>query len=337
MKIRSALLAFTTALATVITLPHPAATAAPSRSLSVELGYGVEVVTTVNLNQSEVRDVALPYLRQVRADMYDKNVPFQDSYNPTYRGPLRDVVAAYGLTRDQYVNGLSWSADLELIAVQRAVEEKYSESLDHDRPNGTSAWTAVLPNGSRSWGENICGWSRADLEHCLNAWTYDEERDLRQSNGVFNYNSGHLYNVINPSRTYVAVGGAGTFFSSQHSMYPSLTPTGTDLDGLTVLSIAVPEQDIRADFSLEPYSTTLSPGDSTVVVMRNHNGFDLPGTITTTDTGVISIDRDIVTALDYGTATITFRSDDGRFTDSTTITVADPPSSSLSNLSSGSS
>lgn len=336
MKIRSALLSITTALATLIVLPQPAAIAAPSRGLSVELGYGAEVVTTVELKQGEVRDFSLPYLRQVRADMYDRNVPFQDSYNPNYRGLLRDVVAAYGLTRDQYVNGLSWSGDMERIAVQRAVEEKYSGRISHARANFTSMSTATLPGGIKASAENLCQ-GHTTVERCLEALTYGEEHDLRQASGRFTSASGHLHNILNPYISYVGMGAVDRFYVTNHSPYPSIRPAGTDLEGLTVLSIAVPEKDIRSDFSLDPFSTTLSPGHSTVVVMRNHNGFDLPGTITTTDTDVISIDRDIVTALDYGTATITFRSDDGRFTDSTTITVADPPSSSLSNLSSGSS
>lgn len=334
MNIKTALITAAIAFATATALLTAPAGAAPSKSLNVELGPGVEVVTTMELNQTEVQSVALPYLRKVRADMYDSNVPFQSIYNSSPGRYLRDVVAAYGLSRDEYINGLEWSGDMERIAVQRAIEEKYSGKISHDRANGTSSLTTVIPGGSRTSAENLCQGHIA-VETCLEALTYDEERYLRRSNGAFNGDSGHLYNILNPRNSYVGVGAVDRFYATHHSNMPSSTqPLSNDL---LELSIAVPENDILQNFSLEPYHSDLTPGESTDVVMRNDNGFDLRGTLKSSDTSVATVLGTTVTAGDLGTATITFLSEDGRFTDSTTIKVAERKSLSGGGSSMGSS
>lgn len=330
MKIRSLFLsgaaAITAAMALTASLVAPAGAAA-SKSLNVELGPGVEIVTTVNLSQTEVHSVSLPYLRQVRADMYDGNVPFN-------RTPLREVVAAEGLTRNEYVNGLKWSGDMERIAVQRAVEEKYSGRITHDRANNTRFFTAFVPGGSRSYAENLCQ-GHTTVEVCLKALTYEEERYLRRSNGVANSDSGHLYNVLNPRNAHVGVGAVDNFYVTHHSSDPSSTPPLTD--GYTPLSLAVPEEDITRHFSLAPARSRLAPGESTDVIMHNGRGFDLPGIIESSDNSIATAVGTTVTALDLGNATIRFRSEDEQFTDSAAITVAEHAASSGSETSSGSS
>lgn len=358
MHIRSSILARATtlvlALTTVITVtlgstapvgaapapsPVPSPVSSPSESLNVELGPGVEVVTTVDLFQTGVREIALPYLRQVRATMYDNNVPYNGR-------PLREAVTAQGLTRDQYVHNLQWSGDMERIAVQRAVEEKYSGHISHDRANTTSAFTATLPGGGRSYAENLCQ-GHTTVERCLEALTYGEERYLRLSNGMPTSDSGHLYNILNPRHPYVGVGAVDRFYTTHHSPTPSSTQPLTD--GLTVLSLAVPDNDILRDFSLMPYRSRLVPGASTDVIMHNSRGFDLPGTLSSSDNTVVTAPNTMsgtvsgplsgttITALNPGKATITFLSEDEHHTDSVSITVADPDTMTGSASSSGSS
>lgn len=327
MNIRSPLLILTAAIAvaTVSAIPVEAApvvapVVAPSKSLDVALGPGVEVITTVELSQSEIREISLPYLRQVRATMYDNNVPFDGR-------PLREAVTARGLTRDQYVHDLLWSGDMERIAVQRAVEEKYSGRISHDRANNTGAFTATLPGGVRSYAENLCQ-GHITLQRCLEALTYGEERHLRRSNGMANSDSGHLYNILNPRNSYVGVGAVDRFYVTHHSPVPSSTQPLAD--GATVLSLAVPENDILRDFSLMPYRSRLAPGESTDVIMHNGDGFDLPGTLSSGDNSVATTSGatgdTTITALALGKTTITFLSQDARHTDSTSITVAEPNS-----------
>lgn len=103
----------------------PAVHAAPSHTLNVKLGTGVEVFTSVKLNQTITHETVLPYLRNVRAYMYEQNVLFNGE-------KLQDVVTDAGLSKDEYVNGLQWSGDMERIAVQRAVEEYYSGTITAD-------------------------------------------------------------------------------------------------------------------------------------------------------------------------------------------------------------
>lgn len=303
----------------------------PSRSLNVALGPGVEVVTTVDLSQTEIREISLPYLRQVRATMYDNNVPFDGR-------PLREAVTTWGLTRDQYIHGLLWSGDMERIAVQRAVEEKYSGRINHDRANNTGTFTATLPGGVRSYAENLCQ-GHTTIQLCLEALTYGEERYLRRSNGMANSDSGHLYNILNPRNPYVGVGAVDRFYVTHHSPVPSSTQPLTD--GATVLSLAVPENDILRDFSLMPYRSRLAPGESTDVIMHNGGGFDLPGTLSSGDNTVATTSGTTgdttITALTLGKTTINFLSKDERYTDSTSITVAEPSHLSGDDLSSTSS
>ncbi|BAC17431.1 hypothetical protein [Corynebacterium efficiens YS-314] len=326
-NIRSPLLILTApiAVAAVSAIPVEAApvvapVVAPSKSLDVALGPGVEVITTVELSQSEIREISLPYLRQVRATMYDNNVPFDGR-------PLREAVTARGLTRDQYVHDLLWSGDMERIAVQRAVEEKYSGRISHDRANNTGAFTATLPGGVRSYAENLCQ-GHITLQRCLEALTYGEERHLRRSNGMANSDSGHLYNILNPRNSYVGVGAVDRFYVTHHSPVPSSTQPLAD--GATVLSLAIPENDILRDFSLMPYRSRLAPGESTDVIMHNGDGFDLPGTLSSGDNSVATTSGatgdTTITALALGKTTITFLSQDARHTDSTSITVAEPNS-----------
>lgn len=330
MKIRSLFISVATAITTAVALTTSIAApvgAAPSTSLNVELGPGVEIGTTVNLAQTEVQSVSLPYLRQVRADMYDRNVPFNGR-------SLREAVASKGLTRDDYVNGLQWSGDMERIAVQRAVEEKYSGRITHDRANDTSPFTAFVPGGSRSYAENLCQ-GHATVEACLKSLTYGEERYLRRSNGISNNDSGHLYNVLNPSNSHVGVGAVDRFYVTHHSSAPSSTQPLSD--GYTPLSLAVPEEDITRHFSLTPSRSRLAPGESTDVIMHNGQGFDLPGTLESSDNSIATAVGTTVTALDLGKTTIRFLSDHEYFSDSTSITVAERAAASGPDSSSGSS
>lgn len=320
MNIKSALMAATVVFCTATALFPTPAVAVPSKSLNVELGPGVEVITTINLEQTEVRDTALPYLRRVRANMYDIGIPFQDTHNASLGTTLPDVVASYGLSRDEYVNGLEWSGDMERISVQRSVEEKYSGQISHARANNASSFTATIAGGSFTRGENLCQ-GHLEVENCLEALTYGEENDLRRSNGAFTSGSGHLHNILNPGNSYVGVGAVDRFYATHHSNAPSSTKPLPN--GYTVLSIAVPPRDILQNFSLQPYRSHLAPGESTDVVMHNNNGFDLPGTLESSDPGVATVMGTTVTAMELGTTTITFRSRDGGFTDSTTITVAE--------------
>lgn len=218
------------------------ALAAPSQTLGVEMGNGTVVTRTVNVNTAADRETALNYLKKVRADMWDRNMPL-------------DGKGLQQLEPDKaaYVNRLQWSGDLERIAYQRAFEQYDARGLSHTRPDGSSSWTATV-DGRQSWGENLCGDST--LTGCLRALTYGEERGLRAAKGDFS-GGGHLYNVLNPASDYVGAAFIGKWGSTQHSSFPSSTAP-LDIKGTTEFSAATPDP---GGFTFRNQGGTPKPGE----------------------------------------------------------------------------
>lgn len=317
MKIKSSLLGAVTVLATAAAvLSIPAVHAAPSHTLNVKLGTGVEVFTSVKLNQTITRETVLPYLRNVRAHMYEQNVLFNGE-------KLQDVVADAGLSKDEYVNGLQWSGDMERIAVQRAVEEYYSGTISHDRPTGEDPFTATLSGNVATWAESLCT-GYAALELCLNEMTYGEEGVLNSAEGHFNAANSHLHSALNPEFLYVGAGGVDTTYAFEHSKEASESDMLTGFDDVVELSIAIPESDVD-DFRVMSFADSLAPNEPAQLLMQNSKGFSLPGTIESSNPDVASIMGNYVVGVDHGDAIITFRSHDGTITADTILTVIGDP------------
>ncbi|APT89604.1 hypothetical protein CFRA_10615 [Corynebacterium frankenforstense DSM 45800] len=178
------------------------AVAAPSQTLGVEMGAGTVVTRTVKINSAADRQTALNYLKKVRADMWDRNMPV-DGEGLQQKVP--DKAA--------YVDSLQWSGDMERIAYQRAFEQYDARGLSHLRPDGTDSWGATV-DGRQSWGENLC--VDNTLTGCLQMLTYGEEKGLREADGDLS-GGGHLYNVLDPDKNHVGAAFLGRYGSTQHS------------------------------------------------------------------------------------------------------------------------
>ena len=96
------------------------------------------------LSQTGLKPDAIEALKQLRGQMWDENVPFDGS-------TLQQVAKSKGYnTKDEYVNGFTWDADLERIAIQRAAESAVHGKIDHMRTNSDDIFSAKVNNTGRS-------------------------------------------------------------------------------------------------------------------------------------------------------------------------------------------
>ena len=84
----------------------------------MELNQPADQVIAVEarFNLTSDQEIAMRELRKLRADMWDRNVPFNGT-------TLRQAAAKHGLTtRDAYVGAAKYDAGLSRIALQRGAQ-----------------------------------------------------------------------------------------------------------------------------------------------------------------------------------------------------------------------
>lgn len=184
---------------------------------SSKLDFGIDTKKfepksiSLNLNQDENnKEASLAALRAVRAEMWDKNVPYTyDEKSNKNNTRLRDVLKSKGInSKEAYLNQIKWSNDLEKLSIQRLFEVKIT-GLSHTRPDGSDLSSAILPSGTRTYGEilayNSDGFTPA---RAFSQWTHSKMADygnkseyelLVESNGVFNYGNAHLHIILDPN------------------------------------------------------------------------------------------------------------------------------------------
>ena len=189
----------------------------PSQSLAatrLDLGINTGNVDfsegTFSLNQNEsLKKEVLAETRAIRSRLWDENILYTlnpDSNNKNER--LQDVAKANGYpTKESYVNGLTWSSDLEKIAIQRAYEQTLT-GLSHTRPDGTRNTTAVLTNGVYPGAEILASsTSTQGPAQAFSQWTFEpsSKRDgkseyelLKDTRGVSDSYNGHLHIILDP-------------------------------------------------------------------------------------------------------------------------------------------
>lgn len=163
-----------------------------------------------NIKQDNAnKEKTLEALRNVRAKMWDENIAYtMDQSNPNNM-TLRDYLKTQGInSKEQYLKSITWSTDHEKLAVQRGFEVKLN-GLNHNRPDGSSYDSAVLPNGTKTASEIIaCNNMAMDPQIAINQWTFNprarynnmSEYDLlKESNGVYNNKNGHMHIMLDPS------------------------------------------------------------------------------------------------------------------------------------------
>lgn len=194
---------------------------------AIELNnFGIE---TMGLNMADyelhqdirLKQSVLHEVQSLRAKMWDENVPYVRYGSSQTNTRLRDVARSYGYTsKEAYVNALKWSKDLEIISIQRGLEQNIT-GMSHTRPDGSDNSTIVTKNNVFSQGEIITGsYTQLSPSYSFNRWSFakssyragkSEYQCLLEANGVFNKNNGHLHIILNPSYQYVGYAEINTF------------------------------------------------------------------------------------------------------------------------------
>ncbi|MFO3666021.1 hypothetical protein ACCQ41_07165 [Anaerococcus sp. ENR0831] len=181
--------------------------------LGVDKGKGEYIEETINLKQSQDEiEYFLNEIRDIRSKLWDSNIPYV-SVSPDGTGgeskSLRESAEKSGYTTmKDYAFGLKWRTDLEKIAIQRAFEQKYSDSSD-TRPDGSNFKSATingihsdvelvskskLDGGIKSYGK----WSFANYQ--TGQSKYDK---LLAANGKLTPENFELHTLLNPGIKYI--------------------------------------------------------------------------------------------------------------------------------------
>ena len=115
------------------------------------------------------------------------------------------------LTKNDYVP-MEWSAGLEYLARIRAAES--SQTIAHERTNGSNCFQIQTPGGYSSGGECLAWWSwDLDMTTGVELWYNEKDAYLNQTGGV----TGHYTSMISPSNRYVGMGAFGTSTAQYYS------------------------------------------------------------------------------------------------------------------------
>lgn len=182
--------------------------------LGVDKGKGEYIEETINLKQSQDEiEYFLNEIRDIRSKLWDSNIPYV-SVSPdgtkSESKNLRESAEKSGhTTMKDYAFGLKWRTDLEKIAIQRAFEQKYSDSSD-TRPDGSNFKSATI-NGIHSDVEIV---SKTNLHgnkmKASSQWSFAKDQTgqsqydkLLAANGKLTPESFELHTLLNPGIKYI--------------------------------------------------------------------------------------------------------------------------------------
>lgn len=218
-KLTAATLALSFSFLGLNSLANPSTSLATSEAKDKNLDLGVakaggtykEKTVIVNPNDI-VYEQFLMGIREVRDKSWESNVPYTLDENNEKGTTIRDVAKEFGYeTKEEYVNAIKWSNDLEKIAIQRSFEQTYT-GLGSQRVDGTSFQTATI-NGISSDKEVLSAdtidpnitdpiglWSYGKIEKANNMSQHDI---LLKENGVKTDWNASLHDLLNPGYKYV--------------------------------------------------------------------------------------------------------------------------------------
>ncbi|MBO4324723.1 MAG: hypothetical protein J5845_04930 [Lachnospiraceae bacterium] len=174
-------------------------------------------------------EAVLARINEIRLEACREGFP-----NPATNGATQ-------LSIDDYVP-IKWSTSLEETARIRASEALFV--FGHERHNGLSIWTA--DGGVTSYGEVIAWNGSRNMVPGVNQW-YGEKADwLKEVAGLEHGVTGHYTAMIDPTNTYVGVGGfyslngygnatVGRFSKSNAALSQDFLPVYTGYQKVDVL------------------------------------------------------------------------------------------------------
>ena len=172
--------------------------------LGVNLGTeiaGTEVISAeIRLEQiDKLQEEIIKSIQDVRYELYDANVPY------TKDKTLQEVVSDLGLTKAQYVMGLSWDQDVEKMAILRASEVALLDGASHNRLTEETIMT-VSKGSKRLATESVSAGFASIRDNVYGAWGMDQKQALIDAKGTFSSKNGDLYAILNPN--YKSIGFA---------------------------------------------------------------------------------------------------------------------------------
>lgn len=196
--------------------------AANRLDLGVDTGKAAFSEGTFTLKQDEAnKNQVLSEVRAIRSRLWDENILYTLDQNSNSKGErLQDVAKANGYaSKEAYVNGLTWSNDLEKIAIQRAYEQTIT-GLSHQRPDGSKQTSAVTTNGIYPGAEILA--SSTELESPSKAfaqWSFEPSKKknnkseyqlLIEAKGVSDSDNGHLHIILDPELKHIGFASLNT-------------------------------------------------------------------------------------------------------------------------------
>ena len=226
------------------------------------------------------------------------------------------------LTRSDYTP-VKWSTELEKMAQLRAAEASFW--FAHSRPNGDAdCWSAAY--GVQAYGENLAS---AAMAKSIENWYSEKANWIKIKQ--FQMNTGHYYNLIDPSVRYVAL---GSFTNASGSRATSLEKGGgsglsekkTGEYGAYTQQIEMTKANAARFFPSSPATVkaskvTLSRPSCSLTVGKSvpltasgspSNTTDKSVTWTSSNSAVASVSKGTVKAKKAGTATITVKTSNGK-------------------------
>ena len=212
------------------------------------------------------------------------------------------------LTPSDYVP-MQWSAGLEYLARIRAAES--SQTIAHERTNGSHCFTIQTPGGYSSGGECLAWWSWGlDMKSGVELWYREKDDYLNKTGGI----TGHYTSMISPNNRYVGMGAFGTS-TAQYASTSCAEFSGTNTSetfqftyGDCIQTLEVPANVVTISSNQSKY---LYYGDrKTLQLTASYNGnsgFPVEyAKWSSSAPGVVSIEGDNTAVVkDYGKATLT--------------------------------
>ncbi len=308
MSFRTSVLALSTAVAVSTgAFVAPVATAAefppagsvPVAELNVNHPDGaLAYVFAEPVMQSEI-DVVTRQVRELRAKAWDANLPIRTFHDWEYRTfATRDAAQLQGFsTREDYVNGISWSRGIEHAALQRAAEENFD--FNHDRLMGVKSWTVR----EAEWnGENL---ATAEMSGAVSSWA-EEWDNVLSGRGE----TGHLLNMLDPASRYFAQAQVGGVVAGLYAKKPVLEEPERLDSGRHAFPIAVPESAVRNAELVTTNGTSVGSTGSLGLSIEGFWGTKLGVPVaspSSSDPEVLKVNEDgTYEAKSEGTVTVTF-------------------------------
>ncbi|RSX53379.1 internalin [Bifidobacterium dolichotidis] len=277
----------------------------------VELGSSGTVATTTQaIDQQAVYAVALQTVVKWRQDaLNDTRITFE------YKGdqlPIREYLVERNIPESVYLNP-QWSYDLELIALQRAIEA-YDYSIAHTRPNGELCFSARA-NGVQSQGE-ILAWGYRSMEAAIDGWASEKEDYVKELADEPHDQTGHYTNLVDPENKFYGFAGAsayryGTSWSGESRLYDSgSSKNPTNLRGTFDFSVKVNDTKLAEGLTMTVPNAQILQGTTqqpTVKLNYMNGRYQLAaGHWKSSNTAVAEVDQSgVITGKSAGTTTIT--------------------------------